>query len=749
MTRLGGEWYNVRMMKMALWALMGAAACSAAGFSVPSGSKILDVGAGTGFATVEEAFDAVRSIRAKDVATPLCVRIAPGDYAPARPLAIDGRMASTNFAPLVVCAKDVSSRPRLHGGAPVRGWTRTAFNGRDVWCADVASLGLDRRSRLFFYNGRRMQPARWPNVDPKRPYTTGFAFADARGLLAKKERFSSTGLFEDEIQIRPGDERAWAHPEDAWAIVFPRHNWWNRLLDVVSATGGTVRVKAAHREIADRLFPWDRWCVENMAEELDAPGEWYHDPRAKKVYFITPDGSDPNGGRATMARGGEMLLVAGGNVSVVGLEFTGGNMGVRIAADAVSLLGCSVHDVGSHGGYGVSVHGHRVRVADCDVFNIGGNGVFVHAFPKECRVDDRMDVAIENNYVHHCGQINSHGIGIWITGQGVRVSNNLVHDMPRCGVFGYGRFCELSYNRIRHVNTINDDTGAIYGGGWVGGTGSKVCYNWISDSIGFQRQRDGTYRLHKGACGVYPDEGCGGLSVYGNLIEHCHHVAMHLHNGRWITISNNVFVSNGALPAGADSAQLSLQTWNSDPNGYFMRVRRADISNEYHRVVDADPRWRRFPALAQAPDDATAFSDDGTTMMGNRVVNNVVAYPDQGAGLMLRGWMLNVATNFFDRNVYWPGPDAAVRMQTARKGSPGWDAWRSAGEDANSVVADPLFVDAAKRDYRLRPDSPAFRLGFVELPYERMGLRKTELRPELPVEAEGVREHPEWLEVGR
>ena len=220
---------------------------------------------------------------------------------------------------------------------------------------------------------------------------------------------------------------------------------------------------------------------------------------------------------------------------------------------------------------------------------------------------------------------------------------------------------------------------------------------------------------------------------------------MHLHNGRWITISNNVFISNGARPVGKNTAQLSLQTWNNDPNGYFVHDRRAAISNEYRRLVVADPRWLRYPALAQAPDNATAFADDGTTMMGVQVRNNIVYYPDQGEGMMLRGWKLNTSTNFFDRNVYWPGQTTNVNMNAGQKGGPDWASWRATGEDANSVIADPLFTDFARHDYRLKPDSPALKLGFADLPYAEMGLRVSRHRPVLPKEAEGVREHPEWL----
>ena len=714
---------------------------------LPSGAKILDAGPGKNLPTLEAALTRVADLRKTDTASPVVVRLAPGDYVPEGPVDITRKHSATNWGELVVCAADFSRKPRLFGGVRVVNWTKTEFNGfPNVWCADVSGLKLPRNVRLAFYNGRRLQPARWPNLDSERPYTTGFAFADVRGFAPTGKRFSSTGLFEDEIQIRPGDRRGWAHPEDAWVIAFPRHNWWNRAFAIRSVSNDVVKVDAPHKEITDRLFPWDRWCVENMAEELDVPGEWYLDPRAQKLYLLTPDGSDPNGATVTLERGREILRIGASNVSVIGLELTAASAGVRVDhADDVKLLGCSIHDIGFHGGNGVWIMGHRVRMADCDVFNIGGHGVFVQSYPKENRVDDRLEVVVENNYVHHTGQVNSHGIGIWITGQGVRASHNLIHDTPRCGMFGYGRFCELSYNRIRHTNTINDDTGAIYGGGWTGGIGSRVCYNWISDSIGFQRQRDGSYRLYKGACGVYPDEGCGGLSVYGNLIESCHHVAMHLHNGRWITISNNVFVSNGALPTGPSSAQLSLQSWNSQTNGYFVHDRRAAISNEYHRLVDRDPRWLQYPALAQAPDNETAFSSDGTTMMGVQVKNNIVYYPDQGEGMMLRAGRLNMATNAFDNNVYWPGQSTNVTMQAGQKGGHDWTAWRATGADAHSVIADPLFVDAAKHDYRLKPDSPARKLGFVDLPYDQMGLQRSRYRPELPREAEGVREHPEWL----
>jgi hypothetical protein len=51
--------------------------------------------------------------------------------------------------------------------------------------------------------------------------------------------------------------------------------------------------------------------------------------------------------------------------------------------------------------------------------------------------------------------------------------------------------------------------------------------------------------------------------------------------------------------------------------------------------------------------------------------------------------------------------------------------WRKTGQDEASVVGqDPLFVDAANRNFRLRPGSPAIAAGFVEFDLATVGPRK-------------------------
>ena len=49
--------------------------------------------------------------------------------------------------------------------------------------------------------------------------------------------------------------------------------------------------------------------------------------------------------------------------------------------------------------------------------------------------------------------------------------------------------------------------------------------------------------------------------------------------------------------------------------------------------------------------------------------------------------------------------------------------WQEQGFDTSSAIVDPLFVDAARRDFRLKPSSPAFAMGMHSLDMSGVGPR--------------------------
>jgi hypothetical protein len=48
--------------------------------------------------------------------------------------------------------------------------------------------------------------------------------------------------------------------------------------------------------------------------------------------------------------------------------------------------------------------------------------------------------------------------------------------------------------------------------------------------------------------------------------------------------------------------------------------------------------------------------------------------------------------------------------------------WAVQGRELGSIIADPHFVDPERHDFRLLPDSPAFKIGFKPFDYSEAGV---------------------------
>ena len=75
-------------------------------------------------------------------------------------------------------------------------------------------------------------------------------------------------------------------------------------------------------------------------------------------------------------------------------------------------------------------------------------------------------------------------------------------------------------------------------------------------------------------------------------------------------------------------------------------------------------------------------------------------------------------------NLYWNASGKPVLFGTKSLAE-----WQATGQDKDSLIADPMFVDPEKGDFRLRPSSPAAQIGFEPWDLSAVGPRPGSAAP--------------------
>ena len=118
-----------------------------------------------------------------------------------------------------------------------------------------------------------------------------------------------------------------------------------------------------------------------------------------------------------------------------------------------------------------------------------------------------------------------------------------------------------------------------------------------------------------------------------------------------------------------------------------------------------------------------AFSEEGQVAVTRAephlsfTFEHNLVYWDEGRLLGYGGWK-NGAKVALRNNLYWRAEGKPFDFA-----GKSFADWQAAGNDADSIIADPMFVDAQARDFRLRPESPAEKLGFKPFDFTRAGVQ--------------------------
>lgn len=564
---------------------------------------------------------------------------------------------------------------------------------KGIMCAKIeGQVQMD----MLLVNGEIRHMARYPNYDEQ------------------AIRFNGTSA----EATAPSRVKQWKHPETGYLHAMHRSDWGDFHYRI---TGKDDKNQLAleggwQNNRQSGLHP-DNRMVENIFEELDAPGEWFFDTEESVLYYYPIEGENmekavvetPQLKHLFEIRGTEADPVM--NIRLDGLQLT---QTMRTFMERYEPLLRS--DWTIYRGAAVFMEGtERCSLSDCDLYNLGGNAVFFSKYNRNAEVSgshftnigasaicfvgdpqcvrspsfeyslfvpfdllDREKGPKGNNYPSNCVVKDNliHKIGLFekqITGielsmsQSIIISHNSIYDTPRAGINvseGTWGGHIIEYNDIFDTVKETGDHGSFNSWGrdrfWHPDykTMEEMTTNHpelvLLDAVKTTTIRHNRFRCDRG-WDIDLDDGSSNYHIYNNL---CLNGGIKLREGFYRIVENNII-----------------------------------INNSFHPHV-----W---------------FLQSGDVFSRNIVMS---AYKP----IQVRKWGLMVDYNIFTDS---------IALQAAHKN----------GTDKNSWVSDVLFANPSVGDFTLSDNSEAIvNGGFHNFPMDEFGVQSPRLKsisrqPEMPV----------------
>ena len=642
------------------------------------------------FATVARAQSAVRDWREGGALPgPVTVHVR-GVHRLAAPLVFTPDDSGTETCPVTYTT--YPGEPCvLSGGRPITDWHP---GDRALWTAQLPDVRAGAwHFRQLFGNGRRATRARHPN----------HGYLRVAGLVEDKpDARWNEGV--DRFRFEPGDIQTFSDLHNVEVVVFHAWNTSRVRIASVDESAGVVTFTAPTHF---RPFAWDpdqRYYVENALEVLDSPGEWYLDRQTGTLsYWPLPD-EDMTTADVVAPALAELVRFDGDadagrfveHVRLVGLSLehadwalsdTGygdaqaaATVPAAVLADGArccTIEQCEIAHVGTYAVWFRRGCKHN-RIVRNHIHDLGAGGVRVGE-PTMADHDEAESShnLVSNNYIHDGGGVYPAGVGVWVAQSSHNtISHNEIHSLNYSGMsIGWNwddapnrtGHNTIEHNHIHHVvRGVLSDAAGIYTLGTQ--TGAVIRHNRIHDVFPYMGLAEpGTWPPTVSTIGggeiamawcIYLDQGSNGILVDSNICYHTLNGGI-MDTGHFgNTIRNNIF---------ALSARHAVWrwAWQKEPSTTFQ-----------HNII----------YLTQGE----LFHDDG------------------GSDDTHSPW---------DYNLYWRTDGRELRFYQDT-----FEQWQAKGLGRHSLVADPLFIDPRSGDFRLRPDSPAFKLGFEPIDTGDIGL---------------------------
>ena len=628
------------------------------------------------FATLQKALDVSRTKKNKKIT----VYLREGTYYVEKPVVFTHEDSRTENAKLTISAYN-GEKVIISGAKKLSALSWEKYKNGIMKASVSPGFIFDQ----LFVNVKLQQMARYPDYDPETRYYNGFA-TDA---------------------ISPERVRNWNDPSGGYVHASHRHEWggyhWiikgKNENDEPELEGGwqNNRLMGMHHE---------RRFVENIFEELDAPGEWFFDKNINVLYLYPAQNVDLANAVLETPQIPHLFEFCGSeshpveNIHIEGLELThtlrtfmetreqllrsdwaiyrGGAVFME-GAQYCSVRKCFFNSVGGNAVFFSNYNRHN-EVSGCHIADAGANGVCFVGDPAAVRspsFEYKEFVPVEeldlqpgpktNNYPAEClvydnlmyrlGRVEKQIAGVQISmSQDITVSHNTIYDLPRSGINiseGTWGGHVLEYNEVFNTVLETGDHGSFNSWGrdryWHPNYDilTEITKNHpeliLLDAVKTTVIRNNRFRCDHG-WDIDLDDGSSNYHIYNNV---CLNGGLKLREGFHRIVENNIM-----------------------------------INNSFHPHV-----W---------------FPNSGDIFVRNIVSKNY--FP-----IRVNDWGTEVDCNVF--------PDMAT-MQDAQEN----------GTDSHSVYGDVEYVDPKRGDFRVKEGSVAFAVGFKNFDMDRFGVVSPELK---------------------
>lgn len=342
-----------------------------------------------------------------------------------------------------------------------------------------------------------------------------------------------------------------------------------KLLGVDPETGHMI--SGEQRDSSCAFYGGMRYYVFNIAEELDAPGEYYIDRENSVLYFYPTENFSQNSNIVISQLASELVKITeASNINFEGISFSD-TRGNGIVMNKCSDISISDYGVKNIGGSGVTINNCKnVVFTNGKIYNIARVGFnFAETINNELAESGNV---LKNSEIYACSRSSGATVpAIVLAGVGNRIEDCRIHDCPSAAIGMSGLKHLISDNEFYNFCEYISDWGVIYIGRSWAYYGNTIKNNYFHDITS------------NGINSIYLDDYMSGITVEGNAFVNCYS-GISASGGRDNTVINNFFYN-------CQKSLVMTTHWGVSNDKYHSKYG-TDNDNVYYRLINT-------PYLAQ------------------------------------------------------------------------------------------------------------------------------------------------------